>query len=61
MLGLYNDIQGGALLIPDLSVMFKLGQKFRLGAGVMTFIGTDISQDYFPYVIYAAAKFSFPL
>lgn len=59
--GLSTFFDTGALLIPDLSVMFKLGKSFRLGVGAMTFIGTDISQDYFPYILYGTAKFRIPL
>lgn len=59
--GLANSFETGALLIPELSVQFKLGKSFRLGVGAMTFIGTDIEQDTFPYIVYATAKFRIPL
>lgn len=58
--GLMNSFETGALLIPELSVQFKLGKSFRLGAGVMTFIG-DMNQSTFPYIAYATAKFRIPL
>ena len=59
--GLMNSIETAALLIPDLSVQFKLGKSFRLGAGIMTFLGTEIAQEAFPYIFYASAKFRIPL
>jgi hypothetical protein len=61
--GVYNNFFSGPLLIPDLSVMFKLGKYFRLGVGATTFLGTEdyYDYDYFPYLVYAAAKFSIPL
>lgn len=59
--GLWSQVETGALLIPDLSVQFKLGRSFRLGVGAMTFIGTEIQQDTFPYIAYATAKFRIPL
>ncbi len=59
--GLMTSFETGALMIPELSVQFKLGKSFRLGVGAMTFIGTDINQSYFPYIAYASAKFRIPL
>lgn len=59
--GLLTQFETGALLIPELSVQFKLGKSFRLGVGAMTFIGTEIQQDAFPYIAYATAKFRIPL
>lgn len=59
--GLMNSFETGALLIPELSVQFKLGKSFRLGVGAMTFIGTEINQTAFPYIAYATAKFRIPL
>lgn len=46
------------LLIPDLSVHFKLGKSFRLGLGALTFYNSEIEQDIFPYLIYFSAKFT---
>lgn len=54
--GLWNSLEAGALLIPDLSAYLKLGKSFRIGAGVTTFLGAE-EQQSFPYILYLSGKF----
>ncbi len=59
--GLANGFYSQPILIPDLSAMFKIGKTMRIGPGIMfpVFLSEDV--DAFPYVIYAAVKFNFPI
>lgn len=61
--GLVNEFLTENFIVPDLSVMFKLGkrQTLRLGGGVMTALSLEGSQGVFPFIAYGTIKFSFPL
>ncbi len=61
--GLLNEFLTENFIVPDLSVMFKLGkrQTLRLGGGVMTALSLEGSQGAFPFIAYGTIKFSFPL
>jgi hypothetical protein len=58
--GLFNDIDAGSVLIPDLSVWVGLGKKkvFRLGGGVIGLLLPEISTDQMLFAYYLGAKVS---
>jgi len=60
MFGLFTTAQSGAVLIPDLSLWFRIGNTFRLGAGAMGFMLPDLS-DNIVFVYYFGAKFALSL
>jgi len=55
-----NAIESGAVFLPELSVMFKLGKTFRLGVGIISIFGVEELDSQFPYIVYSAFKFSIP-
>lgn len=59
--GLANKFLSESFIVPDLSVMFKLGKVFRIGPGVMTVIALSEKQDAFPFLLYGSVKFRIPL
>jgi len=46
------------LIIPDVSINYRLGKSFRLGLSALTFYFSEIDQQVFPYAVYFSAKFT---
>jgi hypothetical protein len=55
--GLYNNVQSGAVLIPDLSAWFKIGESFRIGGGAIGFMLPEVSSGIV-FAYYLGAKFA---
>ena len=60
MFGLYNDLQTGQVLIPDLSAWFKIGSAFRLGGGALGVMLPELG-DAVVFAYYLGAKFAIEL
>jgi len=60
MFGLANEIQAGAVLIPDLSAWFKVGDVFRIGGGA---VGVMLPEEdnSIVFLYYLGAKFALKL
>jgi hypothetical protein len=58
--GLYNDIQFGEVLLPDLSVWIGLGKerRFRIGGGVIGLMLPDLTTEGIGIAPYLGAKIS---
>lgn len=56
--GLYNAVQTGALVIPDLSAQIKISDTFRVGVGAFALVGewTQTTGNY-PFAVYLDASF----
>ena len=57
--GLWNSVETGDIVIPDISVSFKLGETFRIGVGSMFFLSSSLDTDNLLYTIYLAGRFRF--
>lgn len=60
MFGLLNSIESGPILIPDLSVWYRIGNVFRVGGGAIGFMHQDLP-DAIAFIYYFGAKFVVPL
>ncbi len=59
--GLINDFQSGNVVIPELSVAYKLNDTIRLGTGAILFMAPEASADVkdFAYIGTVFVRFSF--
>lgn len=57
MFGVYGDFRTAQVVIPDLSVWFRIGDAFRIGGGAIAFASPDIP-DGIAFVYYLGLKFA---
>jgi hypothetical protein len=55
--GIINGVGSASVVIPDLSGYFKIGESFRIGAGVAAIMGLEAEMEAFPYIVYFSGKF----
>jgi hypothetical protein len=55
-IGLVNDSATGKVLFPELSAWFRLGKRFRLGAGTISLWAPELAIDATVFVYYLGAK-----
>jgi hypothetical protein len=56
--GLYSETVTGPIIVPDVNVMFKLAEFFRVGGGIC-FIADFNDLDTFIFIPYVGARFTF--
>lgn len=59
LFGLYSDVVTGALIIPDVNVMVKLADFFRLGAGCTFIMNLEYLDTGLIFIPYVGARFTF--
>ncbi len=55
--GIVNGVASSGVVIPDLSGYLKVGESFRIGAGVASILGLEAEMQAFPYILYFSGKF----
>lgn len=59
LFGVYGSLRTAQVIIPDLSVWFRIGKVFRLGGGVIGFASPEIP-DGMAFAYYLGVKFAIP-
>lgn len=57
LFGLYNHMETGELLIPDLSAHIMFGESLRIGIGTAALIFEQAAGEVVPFIVYISGKF----